>query len=402
MTYSPRVVCFPFVGDDIGGSHLSTIKLIEALDRKRYTPLVVLHTSEGPVASVLAEHGLPFVEAPFRPLPSRRGVGNRTVKALRNLVGFTLAAARPLARFLKERDVDIVHTNDGRIHLAWAVPAKLAHAHHVWHHRGDPNAWGINYLAPIFADRIVTVSRFATPRRPLLPFGCEVAVVHSPFDPPSTNMERSVAKNPIREELGCSPETRLLGYFGLLISRKRPLGFVEAVAAFTRRYPDVPVIGLLFGVPGNEEAWLGRAVMQRATELGIADRIRLMGFRQPVEPWMGAVDVLLVPAVREPFGRTLIEAMMLGVPVVATRDGGNCEAIENEKTGFLVPVDRPEAFCEPVHRLLTDPECHRRITMAAYEDTRSRYGLKKHVEQIDRIYSQLGGPFAEPRPLTVC
>ena len=78
---------------------------------------------------------------------------------------------------------------------------------------------------------------------------------------------------------------------------------------------------------------------------------------------MQALDVLLVPAVREPFGRTLIEAMFLGTPVVATDDGGNREAIGGDRG--LVPPDQPESFVETIHLLLTDLPLRQRIVEAA-------------------------------------
>ena len=151
-------------------------------------------------------------------------------------------------------------------------------------------------------------------------------------------------------------------------------------------------MGLLFGVPGIESPELDRVVMQRADELNIPQHIRLMGFRRPIEPWMQAVDVLLVPAVREPSGRTLIEAMLLGTPVVATDDGGNREAIEDGVTGFLVRPDQPESFVSPVYSMLTHPEHRKRILEAARDRAQATYGVEKHVRELTTIYQRLARP----------
>ena len=291
---------------------------------------------DGPLAAYLADRRVPFVNAPGGAFPKRDLAGASPAATLR-MISYVLRAAVPISRFLRSRNVDVVHTNDGRIHTAWALPVQLSGGRQVWHHRGDPDAMGVNWLAPLFASQVVTVSRYARPRKPVLDISHRLSVVHSPFEPPTEMGSKMAARAMLLDTLGCPAETRFLGYCGLLIDRKRPVGFVEAVAAFIRRHPEMPVMGLLFGVPGVESPHLDRAVMQRAEELNIAKHIRLMGFRRPIEPWMQALDVLLVPAVREPFGRTLIEAMFLGTPVVATDDGGNREAIENDVTGFLVP-----------------------------------------------------------------
>jgi glycosyltransferase involved in cell wall biosynthesis len=385
MRDDPIVVCFPFVGDEIGGSHISAIKLIEALHPGQVRPIVVLHVMDGPVAAYLKERGVPFVAAPVGPWPVRGGSGLGASQA----IGQALLAVAPLTRFLKSWDVDIVHTNDGRIHVLWALPTHLAGARQLWHHRGDPEARGANLLAPLLASHIVTVSRFARPRRPILGVGHKLSVVHSPFDPPQAVGDRADARTMLVETLGCPADTVLLGYFGLLIDRKRPLGFVDAVAAFIGRYPAIPVMGLLFGVPGRETPNLDQAVLQRAEALGIGDRIRLMGYRQPVEPWMQAIDVLLVPAVREPFGRTLIEAMFLGTPVVATDDGGNPEAIEHGVNGILVPAETPDAFVEPIYRLITDLGYRIRLVEAAHSGAYATYNVETHVARLTAIYQTL-------------
>ncbi|WP_159587172.1 glycosyltransferase family 4 protein [Chelativorans xinjiangense] len=383
MLDRPISVCFPFIGDEIGGSHVSAVRLIQALDHRFVRPLVVLHVVDGPLADYLTERGISFVDAPTGPLPGR------APQAIRRGMSYTIHALAPLTRFVRANKIDLVHTNDGRIHAVWALPARLAGAGQVWHHRGDPDARGVNWLAPLVASHIVTVSRFARPQRPVIDVSGKLSVVHSPFDPPCENGDRSAARDMLIKTLGCSPETRFLGYFGVLIERKRPLDFVEAVAAYVRRHPDVPVMGLLFGVAGSESPALGQAVTQRAEALGIGDRIRLMGFRSPVEPWMQAVDALLIPAVREPFGRTLIEAMFLGTPVVATDDGGNPEAIEHGVTGLLVPPDVPELFVDPVHLLLTDCDYRTRITEAARERAFAGYGVETHVRKLTAIYRAL-------------
>jgi glycosyltransferase involved in cell wall biosynthesis len=384
MRDNPTVVCLPFIGDELGGSHVSAIKLIEALDPACVRALVVLHVADGPLAGYLRQRGVPFEMAPANILPA----GGRHAGVARS-ISSAMRAVLPLARFLKARDVEILHTNDGRMHALWALPARIAGARQLWHHRGDPDARGVNLLAPILASHIVTVSHFAKPGRPILPVRHKLTVLRSPFELPGDAGDRDVARTRLLEALDCEAGTRFLGTFGLLIDRKRPLVFVAAVAAHARRHPDIPVMGLLFGVPGREAPDLDRVVMRRARELGIGDRIRLMGYRDPVEPWIQAIDVMLVPAVREPFGRTLIEAMFLGTPVVATDDGGNPEAIEQGVNGILVPPDRPEAFVAPVHRLLTDPGHRADIVAAARARAHDDYDIRGHVDGMMAIYARL-------------
>lgn len=390
MQDQPIIVCYPFVAaDKIGGSHISALKLIQALDRSRVRPMVALHGPKGDFAAFLERQNVDFVIAPDVEILAPTGPRERGKGRLAAAWTYLTDSVPRMRRFLRINGVEIVHTNDGRMHASWAFAARAAGAKLLWHHRGDPLARGANVMAPVLANHIITVSRFARPRRPILPIGHKWSVVHSPFDHPTAPPDRAQARAALVGELGCPPETRFLGYFGALVDRKRPVAFVEAVHAFIRRYPDIPVAGLLFGEarPGGQQ--VETVVRDRAAELGVADRIHLMGFRHPSEPYMCATDILLVPAVNEPFGRTLIEAMLLGTPVVATDHGGNPEAIVHGRTGFLVEADNPEAFVSPVHRLLSDPECWDRISAAAKDRALTSYSLAKHVELISNIYEKL-------------
>jgi glycosyltransferase involved in cell wall biosynthesis len=390
-------VCFPFIGDELGGSHVSALKLIKNLDPQVVEPVVVLHHPEGPVADLLRGEGIPFRPAP--PIAAavaakHRGRIGGAVGALRTALDLAGAGRR----LLQDEAIDIVHTNDGRMHVFWALPARLAGVAQFWHHRGDPDARALNLIAPLVASRIVTVSAFSRPSRPVVDVSKRLHVVRSPFDrlPPPT--DRAAAHARLAADLGVPPETRFLGYFGLLIDRKRPIKFVEAVAAVARRHGAAPVMGLLFGVPGLESPDLGDQAMARAAELGIADRIRLMGYRSPVEPYMAAMDCLLVTAVREPFGRTLVEAMFLGTPIVATADGGNIEAVRDGVNGLLVPPDAPEAFAEPVDRILSDPAFAARLTDEARREADRQFSVEGHVERVTDLYREIMAERRAPGP----
>ncbi|WP_062204893.1 glycosyltransferase family 4 protein [Aureimonas sp. AU12] len=388
---APLRVCFPFVGDDIGGSHISALKLIQGLDRRRVTPVVVVERPTGPLGDRLTREGVRWVNLA---LGETLAPGGRDPLAAAAYFARTLPLVR---RFLREGQFDIVHTNDGRTHVNWGLGARLAGAGQVWHHRGDPTARGVNRLAPLIARQVVAVSRFARPRRPILPLGDRLKVIHSPFEHPAFYPDRAAARRTLLSELGLPESTHVLGYFGGLIDRKRPLLFVDIVHRFRRRHPEIPVVGCLFGVSPPQGPDFETAVRERAAALGLSDdAIRLMGFRTPVEPCMSATDILLVPAVNEPFGRTLIEAMFLGTAVIATAHGGNPEAIRDGETGFLVEPENADAFVEPIRHLLSDASAFLRVTDAAHVEALKTYSVAHHVAEVMEVY---GRAAAHRRPV---
>ncbi len=383
-------ILFPFAGDTIlGGSHVSAMALIKALDRNRFDPCILIHFEPGFVGDHANSLGLEFEVIPDVPLLGTTSYPRPNDVGLLRYAAKTFPA---LVGLIKRHKPDIIHTNEGRIHTNWTLPIWFSKRKHLWHHRQDPNAFGVNKLAPVFADYIASVSEFSMPKAPVLSIDNKFRVVRSPFDFPAERPEKSAERRKICSELNLPDNAVLLGYFGMLTNRKRPVHFIDAVFQVQKHVPDRPVHGLLFGDVETEDQKLDLDCKSRAADLGIAGNIHFMGFRKPISGYMAGVDATLVTALNEPFGRTLIEAMYLGTPVIATRHGGNPEAIVDNETGFLVDHESPGAFTEPVLKLLHDPELYERISSAAQKNAQSNYGRSQHVNAISEIYDQLVPP----------
>ena len=374
-------ICFPFAGDIVGGSHLSVLGLLRNLDRSRFHPVVVPQRSDGAIASLFREHGL-NTETPLRwaelPYDTKVGAG-RALGLLRNIV--------PQVRYLRAANFQIVHTNDGRTHATWGPAAKLSGAKLLWHQRGDPNAAGLRFVAPLLADQVVAVSNFAAPKPGMWSAARKTSVIHSPF---STDVieDRAEVRAALIREIGCDPATVFIGFFGAFSRRKRPHLFIDAIAELAGRRLSRPVMGLMFG-EAYDEGRTEQDLLRHAAEKGVADRVRQMGFRTPGTRWLAGCDMLLVPAVGEPFGRTLIEAMLVGTPVIATASGGNIEALRGSSIGRLVPPEDPKALADAAAILIDWPEAARVMAAAAAADARNRFGEERHARQIMSLYDEL-------------
>jgi glycosyltransferase involved in cell wall biosynthesis len=150
----------------------------------------------------------------------------------------------------------------------------------------------------------------------------------------------------------------------------------------------MPLAGAFFG---NLPSELERELRARAEELGIQDRVCFMGFRYPPEPWLAACDVMLAPAVNEGFGRTVVEAMLVGTPVVAADSGAYPEIIDDMSTGLLVAPDQPAAFAEKVHTVLCNGALRQLLTAQAREAAMARFAAKVHVTEVMNLYDRLLG-----------
>jgi len=112
---------------------------------------------------------------------------------------------------------------------------------------------------------------------------------------------------------------------------------------------------------------------RNAISLGLADRVRFTGFRTDVPRLMAACDVVChTSRVPEPFGLVVLEAMVLGRPVVATEGGGPSEIIASDADGILVPPEDPGALARAMIALIDDPERRRTLGARGRELVRAR------------------------------
>ena len=376
-TERKTTICVAFAGDRVGGSHISLKGLLDALPKSIYRVIVVIEVPGGRIAELFDDYDQVVdpcaLEKPFA-VGRTFGLGS----ALR-----TLPRIFGRARMLKDLNVDIVHTNDGRSHASWALAAKLAGSRMIWHHRGDPDARGTSYIAPVLADQIVSVSEYSLPRRRWGKL-TKARVIHSPFDV-DISVDRTRMRHQLLSELGCADDTIICGYFGQFIVRKRPTAFIDAVAELGR-ISDRPVMGVMFGEP--KDADLYAEMQQQLNDPRKNPPVRLMGYREPGHEWIAACDALLVTALNEPLGRTLVEAMLVETPVIATRSGGNAEALAPD-CGIIVPPDDPEAMAAATLELLKAPQTLDALTRRARAMAEKRYTSEHHVSEMRKVYREL-------------
>jgi glycosyltransferase involved in cell wall biosynthesis len=126
--------------------------------------------------------------------------------------------------------------------------------------------------------------------------------------------------------------------------------------------------------------------------LGLGDRVRFHGFQRNVRDWLAHLDVLLMPSLHEGLPYTLLEAMSLGVPVVASRVGGLAEVLRHEETGLLVDVGDVDGLARELARLAGDSVLARRLGNAAACEQREGYALARMFNDYLKVYALITAP----------
>ena len=127
-----------------------------------------------------------------------------------------------------------------------------------------------------------------------------------------------------------------------------------------------------------------------ATALGVADRVRFLGWKDNPSPYYAAADVCLFPSRFEPLGNVVIQSWAHGLPVVAAASKGPAALINDSEDGLLVPVDEPEALAAAVARLIADPTARLRMAQNGMARVEAEFSEEAVVADWRRLFSQFG------------
>lgn len=204
--------------------------------------------------------------------------------------------------------------------------------------------------------------------------------VHEPCAPVSPDDPELCA---LRDSLGLPPEAPVVG---MVANLARPVKggphFIEALPLIAARVPGVHflLVGHLDGL---------EALVSRAEALGVRDRLLLTGFRSDVDRLYPLMSMSVLTSLSEGLSITLLESMRHGLPVVATRVGGNPDLVRDGETGLLVPPGDPEAFADAVVSLLNDPVRRRAMGQAGQERVQREFSLPAVARQYEEVYADV-------------
>ncbi len=125
-------------------------------------------------------------------------------------------------------------------------------------------------------------------------------------------------------------------------------------------------------------------------ELGLQDHVQFVGECDDVPLLLRATDTLLIPSWEEPFGRSMIEAMAMRVPVIATTVGGPGEVITERRDGLLVPPRKPDAWARAIKNLIESPALQARLARNGRLRARS-FGVDAHIDELRSVYVHVTG-----------
>jgi glycosyltransferase involved in cell wall biosynthesis len=187
------------------------------------------------------------------------------------------------------------------------------------------------------------------------------------------------ARGAARRRWDLPAEALLVGGVGRLHYQKNFPLFLEVAAQVCSRLPQA--IFVIAG-EGPERARLE----ELSRQLGVAHRVRFLGFVKEMPELYQGLDLLLLTSRFEGTPLTVLEAMAMGVPVVASQVDGVAEVLEHNRDGLLALPGRGEIFVDEICRVLQDRDLWRRLSRTGQEKARQHYSAEAMVRQVENLY----------------
>ncbi len=198
------------------------------------------------------------------------------------------------------------------------------------------------------------------------------------------DVRESVDRGALRKELAIPDGSFVVTFVGRVTRDKGILELLSAFETVSREAPECFLI-IVGPVEGQRDAALKAALAGASGH----PRIRITGYDSAAERYFCITDVLCLPSYREGFGNVVLEAAVMGVPTVGTRIIGLVDAVEDGRTGILVPAKNPGALAAALECLRRSPQQRRKLGEAARTRAISQFGAERMSRAVLAEYERL-------------
>ena len=365
-----------FVIDNMrfGGTELNAVRTAALLDRERYDLRVVCLSGDGPLSERYRAMGIPIETLPMK-----------------SLYGTSmLVSGYRFVRYLRRERVQIVHAHDMYTNVFVMPWARLARTRVViasrrwWHSLPNSKLRYANIAAFRAADAVLAnspqVARSVEEADGVRPE--RIHVISNFVDDDAFAPLPAAERHAQLAAWGIPEGAIVVGCVARLVSVKDHATLLRAFGAVKVRVPHAHL--LLIG-DGDTRS----ALESEAQALGIASSVTFAGELRSGQNHHRLFDLSVLCSLSEGFPNSLVEAMAAGVPIVATRVGGNVDAVVDGENGLLVEVGDAEGMSRAIGGLLEDGALRHAMGAAGRARAHERYRAAAAIASLDSMYQRL-------------
>jgi glycosyltransferase involved in cell wall biosynthesis len=377
------------VVSDMYGSSKVMLQAVTALKARGHKVCVVV-SENGPLTQVLVLEG---IETKI----IRLGILRRRYLNFFGIINRALVLSRAffaLKKLCKQNQIDIVYTNTAPV-IIGGILSKFTGIKNVWHLHEilEPSSlmhrffgWMINATA----QKVIVVSdavynNWAGPID-----ASKMVKVYNGFEASDINVGVNVGANannikPLREQLNLNNNTVLVGMVGRVNLIKGQFYFIQIAAAAKAAGLNCHFVMIGDAYKGYE--YLYPQLESQITTLGLHNTITNLYYQPNAAALIQQLDIFILPSIKpDSFPVVILEAMAAGKPVIATKQGGAQEQIDDCVTGFLVPVNDATIAAQKLGVLVNNPDMRTRMGQAGARKLQEQFSLatfnKNIVDQI--------------------
>ena len=346
-----------------------------------FEPFIAL-PGDGPFATELREENWNVSFAPLRRIQRPRGIIDGMASLLH-----VLQTAPHICRLVDQSGAALIHSNSTTAHLVGGVAAERTNRPTLWHCR---DLISLDRIAPQLASkatRIIAISGCVASQleKDGVPHE-KITVIYNGLDP---EQWRPNQNSQLRETLGVSDETFIFGIVGQLVPWKNHADFIKAAAKMIQQdgmenVRFVSIGGDLFGDHLDYIEDLRELVKKH----DLTERFNFIPRQSNAVDAMSALDCLVHPASDEPFGRVLMEAMALEIPVIGINENGPLEIVTHGQDGLLVRPGAPDEIAEAMTHVYRDAELRRHLSENGRATVQEKFHIADHASRIEELYRE--------------
>ena len=358
----------------MGGVEVATLRMIE-VTRAQYRNVVFCLPDAFTLRDLLEKSGITTITY-TPPEPSLRRFGKY------------LKESRVVARQIREAGVDIVHFADDKAAYHNSLATVLARSRTVCHIRSSNPKFSLRHKLCLFpVQNFIFVSKELKDVFAISLPEHRARVIYDAVEIPSGDMNAD--KEMVRREFKIPSNCTVVGMVARVAPVKDYFTLATAAAEVVSKHPDTRflIVGDNSLVDLNRNHY--EKVLQKLNELGIADKFIFTGHRDDVIRLTAAMDICVLSTTREGFPLSVLEAMAMRKPVVATAVGGIPEIVEPGVTGYLHQRGNSRELADAISSLIENSDEANRIGQTAYEHVRERYSRQTFYDEISKAYSDV-------------